>query len=166
MPVIRRRIPGRSYPKGQKHEPHYQTHQRKKLGNAEMNQPLLLFFKRDLAITPTRCVLYDNRLMIPAALKQLIINALHQTHPGQTGMLRLADLVWFPQIHWDVTAKAKSCIDCIKKGKNLKPLIPKQSQGILPKLSEPNEEVQIDFAGPIPFRENKQNYYILVSVSV
>ena len=34
----------------------------------------------------------------------------------------------------------------------------------LPKLSEPNEEVQLDFAGPIPFREHKQNYYILVSV--
>ena len=52
----------------------------------------------------------------------------------------------------------------MKKVKNLKHLIPKQSLGKLPKLSEPNEEVQMDFAGPIPFREHKQNYYILVSV--
>ena len=54
-------------------------------------------------------------------------------HPGQTGMLRLADLVWFPRIHKDVTAKAQSCGDCVKKGKNLKPIMPKQSLRILPK---------------------------------
>ena len=127
--------------------------------------PYFYSSKRDLAVIPSGCVLYDNRLMVPAALKQLVINALQQTHPGQTGMLRLADLVWFPRIHRDVTAKAQSCTDCIKKGENLKPLIPKQSLGMLPKLTEPKEEVQIDFAGPIPFREHKQNYYILVSVN-
>ena len=126
--------------------------------------PYFYSLKRDLAVTPSGCVLYDNRLMVPAALKQLVINALHQTHPGQTGMLRLADLVWFPRIHRDVTVKAQSCTDCIKKGKNLKPLIPKQTLGMLPKLTEPNEEVQIDLAGQIPFREHKQNYYILISV--
>ena len=102
--------------------------------------------------------------MIPASLKQLVINSLHQTHPGQSGMLQLAGLVWFPRIHREITAKAQSCGDCIKKGKNLKPVAPKKSLGILPKLSEPNEEIQIDFAGPIPFREHKQNYYVLVSV--
>ena len=112
--------------------------------------------KRDLEVTPNGCVLYDNRLMVPTALKQLVIISLHQTHPGATGMLHLAGLVWFPRIHRDITAKAQSCSDCIKKGKNLKPIIPKQSLGILPTLTEPNEEVQIDFAGLIPFREHKE----------
>ena len=79
--------------------------------------------KPDLSITPSGCVLYDNCLIVPAQLKQLVIDSLHQTHPGQTGMLRLADLVWFPRIHRDLTTKAQSCGDCIKKGKNLKPLI-------------------------------------------
>ena len=77
--------------------------------------PYFFSLKRDLAVTPTGCILYDNRLMVPVALQQLVINALHQTHPGQTGRLRLADLVWFPRIHSDVTAKAQSCTDCIKK---------------------------------------------------
>ena len=77
--------------------------------------PYFYSLKWDLAVTPSGCVLYDNRLMVPAALKQLVINALHQTHPGQTRMLSLADLVWFPRIHRDVTAKAQSCTDCIKK---------------------------------------------------
>ena len=126
--------------------------------------PYFYSLKRDLSITPSGCVLYDNRLMVPASLKQLVINSLHQTHPGQSGLLQLADLVWFPRILREVIAKAQSCGDCIKKGKNLKPVMPKNSLGILSKLSEPNEEVQLDFAGPIPFREHKQNYYILASI--
>ena len=126
--------------------------------------PYFYSLKRDLSITPSSCVLYDYRLMIPVSLNQLVINSLHQTHPAQSGMLQLADLVWFPRIHRKVTAKAQLCGDCIKKGKNPKPVAPKGCLGILPKLSEPNEEIQIDFAGPIPFREHKHNYYILVSV--
>ena len=82
--------------------------------------PYFYSLKRDLSITPSGCVLYDNRLMIPVSLKQLVINSLHQTHPGQSGMLQIADLVWFPRIHREVTAKAQSCGDCIKKSKNLK----------------------------------------------
>ena len=85
----------------------------KNLETLKRVSPYFYSLKRDLAVTPTGCVLYDNRLMIPAALKQLVFNALHQTHPVQTGMLRLADLVWFPRIHRDVTAKAQSCTDCI-----------------------------------------------------
>ena len=49
--------------------------------------PYFHSLKSDLAKTPSGCVLYDNRLMIPASLKQLVINSLHQTHPGQSGML-------------------------------------------------------------------------------
>ena len=104
--------------------------------------------------------------MVPSSLKILVIDSFHQTHPGQTRMLRLANLVWFPRIHKDVTTKAQSCGDCIKKGKNLKPVLTKQSLGMLPQLTEPNKEAQLDFAGPIPFREHKQNYQILVSVDL
>ena len=35
---------------------------------------------------------------------------------------------------------------------------------MLPKLNEPIEEVKMRFAGRIPFMENKQNNYLLVSV--
>ena len=40
----------------------------------------------------------------------------------------------------------------------------KQNLGKLPTLEEPNEELQMDFAGPIPFRSHVDNYYILVTV--
>ena len=82
--------------------------------------PYFYSLKRDLSITPSGCVLYDNRLMVPNSLKQLVINSLHQTHPGQSGMLRLADLVWFPRIHREVTAKAQSWGTALGKVKTLK----------------------------------------------
>ena len=61
-------------------------------------------------------------------------------------------------------AKAQACRSCTDKGKNLKPLVPKSQLGSLPPLIEPNQEIQMDFAGPIPFKENTQNNYILVTV--
>ena len=126
--------------------------------------PYFYSLKRDLSVTPSGCILYDNRLLIPKALKQLVIGSIHQTHPGQLGMLTLADLIWFPRIHRDVTYKAQSCQDCIKNGKNLKAIHTKSQLGSLPPLSEPNEEIQMDFAGPIQFREHKDDYFILVTV--
>ena len=50
--------------------------------------PYFYSLKRDLAVTPTGCVLYDNRLMIPAALKQLVINA--RITPNASGTNRNA----------------------------------------------------------------------------
>ena len=102
--------------------------------------------------------------MVPKSLKQLVIDSIHQTHPGQLGMLRLADLIWFPRIHRDVTYKAQSCSDCIRNSKNLKAIQTKSQLGTLPKLNEPYEEIQMDFAGPLSFREHKDDYYILVTV--
>ena len=71
-------------------------------------------------------------------------------------MLRLGDLIWFPSINRDVTYKAQSRSNCIRNGKNLK---------TLPNLNEPNEEIQMDFASPLSFREHKDDYYILVTVA-
>ena len=96
--------------------------------------------------------------MTPKLLKQIAIDSLHQTHCGQLGMLRLGDLIWFPCSHRDVTYNAQTCPDCIKTGKNLKPLQAKSKLGTLPILTEPNEEIQMDFAGPLTFREHKDDY--------
>ena len=67
-------------------------------------------------------------------------------------------------MHSDIVAQAQACRHCTEKGKNLKPLIHKTQVGNLPPLSEPNEEVQIDFAGPIPFKDNALFNYLLVTV--
>ena len=105
--------------------------------------------RNDLAVARSGCLLYDGKLVIPHQLQNLVINAVHRTHPGQVGMIRLANLIWFPQIHRTIALRAKNCKQCLDQGKNLKPIISKSKLGTLPKLSEPNEELQLDFAGPI-----------------
>ena len=80
-------------------------------------------------------------------------------------MIRLANLIWFPQIHRTIALRAENCKQCLDQGKNLKPITTKSELGTLPKLSEPNEELQIDFAGPIVDTKNNNNeHYILAAV--
>ena len=120
--------------------------------------------RRDISVSPSGCLIYDNKLVIPNKLKGMVLETIHNKHPGQAGMLALAQLIWYPHIHSDIVAQAQACRHCTEKGKNLKPLIPKTQVGKLPPLSEPNEEVQMDFAGPIPFKDNALSNYILVTV--
>ena len=126
--------------------------------------PIYYKIRRDLSVTPTNCLLYDNKIVIPNRLKQLVLDTIHHKHPGQAGMLALAKMIWWPHIHSEIVSKAKSCRQCIDKGKNLKAIEPYSQLGKLNSLREPNEEIQMDFAGPIPFKNNIQNNYILVTV--
>ena len=119
--------------------------------------------RRDLGISPSRCLLYDGKLVIPYQLQNTIINTVHRTHPGQVGMMRLANLIWFPHIHRTIKLRAENCKLCTDQGKNLKPIIPKTDLGKLPKLLEPNQEIQLDFAGPLP-NESNNEIYILVAI--
>ena len=120
--------------------------------------------RKELAVTFTGCIFYDNNLLIPRQLKQLVIDAIQQTHPGQAALLSLGNLLCFRCIHRCLTAKAQTCDESIKQGKNFKQISQKQKLGKLPTLSESIEEHQMDFAGPIPLRNHTNNYYILVSV--
>ena len=121
--------------------------------------------RNNFSVAQSGCLIYDGKLVIPYQLQNLVINAVHRTHPGQVGMIRLANLIWFPQIHRTIALRAENCKQCLDQGKNLKPITPKSELGALPKLSEPNEELQLDFAGPIVDTKNKNNeHYILDAV--
>ena len=87
-----------------------------------------LYFRirRDLSVTPTNCLLYDNHLVIPVNLKQLVLDTIHHKHPGQVGMLALAKLVWWPHNLSEIVAKAKAFRHCTDKSKNQKTLMPKK----------------------------------------
>ena len=112
---------------------------------------------------PTGCILYDGKLFIPTQSRKLIMNSIHRNQPGQSGMMHLANLIWFPRIHREIVTLTQNCQPCIKIGKNLKPIIPKPKFTQLPPLLEPNEEVRCDFAGPI-MDEQQKDSYILASV--
>ena len=100
-------------------------------------------------------------MYIPTQLRRTVIDSVHKSHPGQAGMIYVAQLIWYPQIHRDVVALAQRCKQCSKTGKNLKPIIPKNKHTSLPTLSEPNEETQMDFAGPITNNNNKDTYILV-----
>ena len=77
-------------------------------------------------------------------------------------MVYLTQLTWYPQIHRDIVTLAQKCKQCNKPDQNLKPIIPKNKIVDLPRPSESNEEVQMDFARPIT--SNNRDTYILVTI--
>ena len=101
-------------------------------------------------------------MYIPTQLPKTVIDSVHKTQPGQGGMIYLAQLIWYPQIYQDIVALAQRCKQCTKTGKNLKPIIPTNKYTELPPLSEPNEEIQMHFAGPLT--NNNKDTYILVTI--
>ena len=106
------------------------------------------------------CILLDNRLTIPKALKEAVIDVLHATHPGSWGMTELANRLWWPFINRDLINKAKTCGPCTEFGKNLKSMIPKTKWSPMKPCVEPNEEIQIDFGGPIVDGQGREIYFL------
>ena len=95
--------------------------------------------RKDLPVNPHECILYDGKKYIPTQLRKTFIDSVHKTHPGQAGMIYLAQLIWYSQIHRDIVALAQRCKQSTKTGKNLKPIIPKNKHTSLPTPSEPND---------------------------
>ena len=91
----------------------------------------------------------DNKLIVPAALWSPFLSLLHETQPGQFGMKSRAENIWWPLLYREIYYHGKNCIQCIKAGKNLKVILGTSNTEKLPILSEPNEEVHLDFAGPL-----------------
>ena len=58
---------------------------------------------------------------------------------------------------------AQNCKQCTEQGKSLKPILGKISSFQMEPVVEPNEEVQLDLAGPLPDELNR-DAYILVAI--
>ena len=85
-----------------------------------------------------------------------------QGSPAINKMTMATKHFWWPKLSEAIQGKCDSCIPCKLSGKNLKPNIPKTEQNRLPPLSAPNEEIQLDFIGPIT--EENRRFYILLSM--
>ena len=88
---------------------------------------------------------------------------LHQGHPSATKMDQLAAAFWWPGIYQEIREKAENSSSCRASGKNLVTQLPSTEKNKLEILSEPNQEIQLDFAGPIKSK-TRGNVYILVAV--
>ena len=103
----------------------------------------------DSAAVVDGCIIIDDRIAIPSCLRRAVLSRLHRSHPSQEAMVDMAQYLWWPRIHRDIVSLCKSCRECTKFGKNLKPLSPFKMYKSLPLLNAPNEELQLDNAGPV-----------------
>ena len=106
---------------------------------------------------------YNDKIVIPEHIRNSVLAILHQVHVSITKMEDGAEAFWWPGIYRDIREKVNRCNPCRLSGKNLKTQLPNTERNKLELLSEPNLELQLDFAGPIKSR-SQGKLYILVSV--
>ena len=95
------------------------------------------------------CILVDNRLAVPGQLQQAVLKRIHRGHPGQEAMLDVSKYLWWPHMHKDIVNLAEECRSCTRYCINAKYIIPKNASKPLPLLTQPSQEVQLDYAGPL-----------------
>ena len=69
---------------------------------------------------------------------------------------------WWPKMTEAIQKTCDGCVPCKMSGKSNKPNIPSTEVSQLPTVNTPNEEIQMDFIGPIS--EKNQKFYILLSM--
>ena len=63
-------------------------------------------------------------------------------------------------MHHEILNKAAQCKHCIDIGKNLKPVVPASKWKPLLNCSEPNEEIQFDFGGPLTNENDPDTHFL------
>ena len=106
---------------------------------------------------------YNDRIVIPEAMRSTIITMLHNGHVSTNKMDKSAEAFWWPGIHREIRDKAENCPSCRTAGKNLKTQIPQSEINRLEIITEPGQEIHVDFAGPIRSK-SRGNVYILVAI--
>ena len=109
------------------------------------------------------CLLVDNRLAVPDKLRQAVLRRIHQGHPGQEAMLEVFNFLWWPHMHKDIVNLAEECRSCTRYDKNAENIIPKKSAKPLPLLTQPGQELQLDYAGPLEDHKGRK-IYLLVAI--
>ena len=92
---------------------------------------------------------YNDKIVIPKNMRSTIIAMLHQGHISTAKMDQLAEAFWWPGIHREIQEKAETCPSCRAAGKNIITQIPSTEKNKLEISTGPNQEIQLDFAGPI-----------------
>ena len=92
------------------------------------------------------CILVNNRLAVPVQLRQAVLKRIHRGHPGQEAMLGVSQYLWWPHMNKDIVNLAEECRSCTRYGKNVKYLISKNASKPLALLTQPGQEVQLDYA--------------------
>ena len=106
----------------------------------------------------------DDQIAVSIDLRRKLIEILHFGHSGTTKMLSDGRIFWWPEMRKDIEQKVKDCTACLATGKNLEYQIPKIRNGKLEKLSEPWQELQIDFTGKLHNKNLNRESQILIAI--
>ena len=106
---------------------------------------------------------YNDKIVIPENMQTTIIAMLHQGHTSAAKMDRLAEVFWWPGLHREIQEKAETCSSCRTAGKNFGTQTPSTEKNNLEISTETNQEIQLDFAGPIKSKTHG-DVYILVAI--
>ena len=87
---------------------------------------------------------------------------LHQGLTPTAKMDQLGEIFWWSGIHRETQEKAKTCPSCRAAGKNNKTQIPSTEKKRQEILTKPNQQIQLDFTGPIKSK-TRGVVYILVA---
>ena len=107
-------------------------------------------------------VFIENKIFVPKNLRATVISLLHKGHPAINKMTLAARYFWWPRMTEAIQKKCESCLPCKMFGENIKPNFRNTVKISLPPLNNPNEEIQLDFIGPIT--ERNRRLYILLSM--
>ena len=107
------------------------------------------------------CILVDNRLTVPRQLRQAVFRRVHRGHPGQEAMLDVSRYLWRPHMHKDMVNLVEEWRSCTGYGKNAKSIKPKIASKLLPLLTQPSQEVQLVYAGPLEDHRGKKIYLLV-----
>lgn len=101
-------------------------------------------------------LLRGNKIVIPQNLRNIVLHAAHEGHPGIVAMKgRLRSKVWWPRMDKDVESIVRNCKSCTLVGLPNPPAPMKRRE--LP--YKPWIDVAVDLLGPLPNTE-----YILVII--
>ena len=106
---------------------------------------------------------YNDRIVIPEAMRSTKIAMLHHGHVSISKMGKSAEAFWWPGLHREISDKAENCPSCRAAGNNLKTQLPQSEINRLENLTEPGQEIQLDFTGPIK-SISRGDVYILVAI--
>ena len=92
-------------------------------------------------------------------MKTSTLAMLHDGHTAGDKIVKASQAFWGPGMHQEIQENSESCPSCRAAGKNLKTQIPGTEVNRLKMLTEPNQEVQLDVAGPIKSKTRGDIYF-------
>ena len=109
------------------------------------DQELLPYFTKHWELSVAdNILLWNERVVVPESLRELLLNDLHYEHSGAVRMKRLARrYVWWPRIDKEIEETATQCQDCQEQAR-----MPAKEYGSWSWPTGPWQRIHIDFAGP------------------